>query len=74
MTYIDCDMADNSGVMWESDVFALVMNAICCSASFAVQLIIYYESALDIDLYRGRSWGHARRPNSVRVSYSLRWQ
>jgi hypothetical protein len=49
-TYVDCDMADNRGMVRKSNVFVLIVNAILACTVLPVDLIVDYEGALDINL------------------------
>jgi hypothetical protein len=49
-TYVDCDMADNRGMVRESNVFVFIVNAILACTVLPVDLVVDYEGALDVNL------------------------
>jgi tRNA(Ser,Leu) C12 N-acetylase TAN1 len=49
-TYVDCDVADNRGMVGKSNVFVFIVNAILACTILLVDLIVDYEGALDVDL------------------------
>jgi hypothetical protein len=72
-TYVDCNMTYDRGVMRKSNVFVFIMDAIFACPTLTVDLIVDYESALDINLDRSWDGRHANRSTSgIGVGGTLR--
>ena len=72
-TYVDCDMADNRGMVRKSNVFVFIVNTVLACTILPVDLIVDYEGALDINLNRSRIGRHASRSScGIGVGGNLR--
>lgn len=51
VTHVDCDMADDSRVIWQANVLGLVVVVVAVGSQGRARLIVIdYKGALDIDV------------------------